>query len=183
MRNGSQFEPKREGLDQSEMIEYADASHKRSIKNANMRNETVVGGTSAPSSADSTTRAGFTIIESIMAVSVLSITMGAFIMLSLCSLRELALASDYFRATALARNRVERVRTMNFDTILGLTEAEHRVDGHGNPSPEGVYLRETVVSSVTENCANILVTVSFPGRLGHPQAKPVVIETLHTRGL
>ena len=183
MRNGSQFEPKREGLDQSERIEYADVSHKRSIKNANMRNETVVGGTSAPSSADSTSRAGFTIIESIMAVSVLSITMGAFIMLSLCSLRELALASDYFRGTALARNRVERVRTMNFDTILGLTEAEHRVDGHGNPSPEGVYLRETVVSSVTENCANILVTVGFSDRRCHPQAKPVVIETLHTRGL
>lgn len=122
-------------------------------------------------------------IEALIATSVLAISMGAFITLSLCSLRELELASDYFRATALARNRVERIKIMNFDTILGLNEAEHRVDGHGNPDPEGAYRRETVISSVTENCAGILVTVGFPDRPGLMQAKPVVIETLHTRGL
>ena len=126
---------------------------------------------------------GFTIIESLIAIAVLSITMATFILLSLSSFRQLELASDYFRANALARNRVERIKIMNFDTILGLNEAEHRVDGHGNPDPEGSYRRETIVTPVTENCANVKVTVSFPDRPGHLQANPVVIETLYTRGL
>lgn len=177
------FEMKPLGLECRRRVENAATSQKWSLEFANMRNESASCELAEVASERSVGRAGFTIIEALIATAVLSITMATFILLSLSSLRQLELASDYFRANALARNRVERIKIMNFDTILGLNEAEHRVDGHGNPDPEGSYRRETIVTPVTENCANVKVTVSFPDRPGHLQANPVVIETLYTRGL
>ena len=183
MLNDGLFEMKPVSLECRRKIENAAVSQKRSLRCANMRNKTDSCEIPEVVSGLRMGHDGFTIIESLIAIAVLSITMATFILLSLSSFRQLELASDYFRANALARNRVERIKIMNFDTILGLNEAEHRVDGHGNPDPEGSYRRETIVTPVTENCANVKVTVSFPDRPGHLQANPVVIETLYTRGL
>ena len=126
---------------------------------------------------------GFTITDAIIAVMVVAITAGAFIALSMSSFRELQMSTDYYRAVSLARNRIERIRLMDFDTILNLSEEEHRVDGNGNAAAEGAYLRETEVTPVTANLVDVTVTVSFPDRPGRGGVTPVVVRTKHARGM
>jgi Tfp pilus assembly protein PilV len=126
---------------------------------------------------------GFTIVEAVIAVMVVAITAGAFIALSMSSLRELQMSTDYYRSVSLARNRIERIRMMDFDTILNLSEEEHRVDGNGNADVEGAYRRQTEITALTANLADITVTISFPDRPGRVVATPVVVRTKHARGM
>jgi Tfp pilus assembly protein PilV len=126
---------------------------------------------------------GFTIVEAVIAVMIVTITAGAFIALSMASLRELQMSTDYYRSVSLARNRIERIRIMDFDTILNLSEEEHRVDGNGNADAEGAYRRETEVTPLTANLVEVTVTVSFPDRPGRVVATPVVVHTRHARGM
>ena len=126
-------------------------------------------------------REGFTLVEVIVAIVIIGITSVTFIALSLTSYRELQLSSDYYRAVSLARNRIERIRIMDYDTILNLSEAEHRVDGNGNADAEGAYRRETEVTPLTANLVEVTVTVSFPDRPSRLVADPVVVHTRHAR--
>ena len=138
---------------------------------------------SNPKRLQSSRPEGFTIVESIIAVMIVAITAGTFIALSLTSYRELQMSTDYYRSVSLARNRIERIRIMDFDTILNLSEAEHRVDDNGNADPLGAYRRETDVTVLSANLVEVTVTVSFPDRPGCGVADPVVVRTRHARGM
>lgn len=138
---------------------------------------------SNPQRLQSSRSEGFTIVESIIAVMIVAITAGTFIALSLTSYRELQMSTDYYRSVSLARNRIERIRIMDFDTILNLSEEEHRVDANGNADAQGAYRRETDVTVLSANLVEVTVTVSFPDRPGWGVADPVVVRTRHARGM
>ena len=113
-------------------------------------------------------RDGMTILEVIIAVSIFSICV-----VGMCALiqksRELSdMARDHYIAVNIAKNRLERVRTYDFDQITEFSELEGTpVDVSGNDVSGSDYrfLRFTAVSNVTANLREVNVIVGIRNRV------------------
>jgi len=120
---------------------------------------------------------GMTLVEVMIASIIFLIISTAFAAAILAALRTAYMASDYYTATCIARNRIQRAKSMDFDSIPLLAETNTLVDAQGTISVTGRYERTTLVSNAAPWTYSVKVSVAFPLRMGF-SSEPVEIETL-----
>ena len=108
-------------------------------------------------------RAGTTIVETIVALTIFAVFIaGASKML--LSHRGIAdVTREHYTAVNIAKNRVELARTFSFDALPGFVESDVLVDAFGDPTAVGVgnYRRSTAINLVTNNLVQLIVTVDI----------------------
>lgn len=122
--------------------------------------------------------AGFTLTELMVASLIFLMVSTAFTAAMLTALRTQYMATDYYASMCLARNRIQRARTLDFNSLQLLAETQLKVDSIGNPTPLGRYQRTTVVSNVSPTCVAFTVKVSFATKSGIFNIQPVEVSTL-----
>ena len=93
------------------------------------------------------------------------------------------MAGDHYRSMTIARNRIQRARSLNFDSLPLLAEDDIRVNDYGDQSSTGYYYRTTTISSYATNCIELTVAVKFTKPDGAKSEQPVSIQTLIARGM
>ena len=110
-----------------------------------------------------------TLIELLVAMSVLAIfTIGAAKMITMIT-RNTDTARQHYQAINLAKDRVERARTLPFSTIEELTEGAPgtRIDNMGYTDQYGLFQRQTAINTVTNGLKEITVSVWLLNRKTH----------------
>ena len=74
------------------------------------------------------------------------------------------MARAHYTAVNIAKNRLELVRTFDFDQVTDFIEDKVIVDSSGVPSETGNYRRTTGVSNVSSNLVELTVTVDIRNR-------------------
>lgn len=126
-------------------------------------------------------RSGFTLTEVMVASTVLMIFLGGFLASFILGVRTLDMSTSHYRATTIARNRIQRARSFNYDSLSLLEENEARIDRHGNVDSSGDFRRSTLIFTNTvtaPHTVRIEVGVRFPIRKTGGLSEPVVMENL-----
>jgi hypothetical protein len=82
-----------------------------------------------------------------LAILIVSIAIGASLALLIQNVRLGQTMDRVFIAGNLAKNRLERLKTMNFDELVYAQENETMVDRDGNPDNSGDFKRTSVVTT------------------------------------
>ncbi len=113
-------------------------------------------------------RAGFTLVEVVVAVFLLGIGLAGGYRVITHAMQTRAHAHDYYLATVIANNRIERAKNLAFSEISGqLTERRIRVNELGVPDPQGRFFRSTLVVQnwgFDSKVTGIIVRVEVPHR-------------------
>jgi prepilin-type N-terminal cleavage/methylation domain-containing protein len=110
---------------------------------------------------------GFTMIEVMIASSVLLLFIGGFFASFVVGIRALDMSVNHYRANSIARNRIQRARSFAYESLPLLSESETAVDRFGNVDISGDFRRTTVISTNTPTAPHtvlIQVGVRFPLR-------------------
>lgn len=114
--------------------------------------------------ARSRNRAGTTFVEAVIALALFAIfTVGASKLL-VSHRKTLDMARDRYIAANIAKNRIELVRTFDFDQIPEMAETGIRTNDGGIPSSEGNFQRTTQVSMLNANLYGVTCTVKIKNR-------------------
>ena len=127
--------------------------------------------------------AGFTLVEVMVASAVLLIVSSGIIAGIISALKAQANAADHYRATCIARNRIQHARSVDFYSLNLSSETNVMVDGLGNlctSATTGDYRRTTMITSVNSNCMLVTVQVWYPEAPGRLSTQPVEIVTMLT---
>ena len=86
------------------------------------------------------------------------------------------MARAHYTAINIAKNRLELVRTFDFDQVGNFIEDKVVVDASGMPNTVGNYRRTTQISAVSDNLLELTVTVDLRNRqtLAFTPAKEVL---------
>jgi|GEM_PF-711453 len=125
-----------------------------------------------------TARHGITLTEMMVASLIFLLISTSFTAAMLTALRTQYMAVDYYAATCIARNRIQRAKTMDYDSLPLLAEDDLRVDSNGTATSAGRYLRSTSVSNAAPWTYSVKVRVSFATKTGALSDQPVEVETL-----
>ena len=122
----------------------------------------------SPLLARTSRRSGFTVIETVVACTIVLIAMaGCFLVLD-ASMNLLRSTRDGYAATTITNARLERARMVAFSDLPGLAENNTIVDEYGLPSTTGRFRRNTTISTnqPAAGCTQVVVTtdVQQPGK-------------------
>lgn len=92
-------------------------------------------------------RDGFSIMETIISMVLLSIVIAASYTLITRSASAIRSARNHYIAVNIAKARIERARNFNFNELYLLGETAVVVDDNGNPLSKGGYRRSTTVTT------------------------------------
>ncbi len=124
---------------------------------------------------------GFTLTEVMVASTILMLFLGGFLASFIVGLRTLDMTTNHYRATAIARNRIQRARSFDYDSLTLLIENEVPIDRHGNADSSGTFRRSTDIFTNTvtaPHTVRIQVGVRFPVRSKAGLSEPLVMENL-----
>jgi Tfp pilus assembly protein PilV len=126
-------------------------------------------------------KSGFTLAEVMIASLILLIISFGIMAGIIAALKVHANAADHYRATCIARNRIQQAKALTFSGYANISEAQFRVDQNGELCTTGDYRRSTSTSNAGENCVSVTVDVWY---FVKPQVwctAPVTIQTMiHT---
>jgi len=126
-------------------------------------------------------RGGFTLTEVMVASTLLMIFLGGFLASFMMGARALDMSTNHYRATAIARNRIQRARSFDYDSLTLLEETEVSVDRYGNLDQSGTFRRSTTIDTNTvtaPHTVRVLVGVRFPIRVKSGLSEPLLMENL-----
>ena len=126
-------------------------------------------------------RSGFTVIEVVVAGGILAAVVGGLFAAVIAAIGTQYMAANYYRATSLARNRIQRAAAQPFDSLPMVAEPQRRIDDYGNPSAQGVYTRQTTVTEITPDVYDVTVRVHYPTGPGKRSSVPVIVQTMIAR--
>lgn len=109
-------------------------------------------------------RAGTTIVETLVALSVFAIFSVGSSKLLMSHRRLADMARAHYTAINIAKNRMELVRTFDFGQVDDFLEDQVVVDASGTPSATGNYRRSTKTNSIKTNLIELTVTVEIRNR-------------------
>ncbi len=130
-------------------------------------------------------KAGLTLIEVLIASTVIIIFCSGFFLALITSIKSQWLAANYYKAMNLAKNRIQHARTVDFYTLPLLEEYDFRVDEEGNSSVAGQYIRTTIVNTniVPDLLYQITVRIKYPGIGGRAVETPLELSTMIAKGM
>jgi len=104
---------------------------------------------------------GFTIIEVLIAMAILSVGLLAMGSLLISIMGYNKSADHVTVATMLAQDKIEELKNTSYDSISTTTTTENDIDAEGNAG--GIYERETQAAADTPgpNMKEVTVTVSY----------------------
>ena len=107
---------------------------------------------------------GMTVVETLVALTIFALfTTGACKLLM--SHRQVSdMARAHYTAINIAKNRLELVRTFDFDQVDEFIESNVIVDESGLPDVNGYYRRSTEIDNVSSNLLELTVTVDIRNR-------------------
>jgi len=109
-------------------------------------------------------RAGATLVEALLAMAIFAVfTIGACKLL-VSQRKLLDIARDHYTAANIAKNRMELLRTFDFEQIPQLAEDPVRIDGNGIPSTIGHFTRSTIINPLSTNLYELAITVQIQNR-------------------
>lgn len=119
---------------------------------------------------------GFTLIEALLAMSLLSIAvLGMFTLLhSVMGYNELA--ETVTTATTLAQDKIEALKNTDYSSITVGTTTETGMDENGTADSGGIFSRSTTVEDGTVSNVKIITTVVSWSWKGNP--KDVTLKTM-----
>jgi hypothetical protein len=132
---------------------------------------------------NSRSRAGFSFAEVVLSLAIVAGAMGSFVTLGIMSLRQMKLGTDYYAASLIARNQLERLRTMHFDAAADVREPARAVDQFGSADSDGVFTRKTLIKKLSDDLIEVTIEVYFPSPRGRLSAEPFVMATHYSRGI
>ena len=110
---------------------------------------------------DVSRRSGTTLVETMVAIMILSGTVGGACHLTVAAKSVSDQAREQYQAVTVARNHIERIRVLGYDQLSRCVESAVRVDSNGAVSPTGRFQRTTTVTDVgtaiKEVCVNMVV--------------------------
>lgn len=121
---------------------------------------------------------GHTLVEVMVASIVLLIVSGGIMTGIIAALKAQANASDHYRATCIAKNRIQHARTISFNSYDAVTESLVRVDQDGVICTTGEFMRSTSVSTAAVDCMSVTVDVWYWIRPYVWSPEPVRIQTM-----
>ena len=126
---------------------------------------------------------GFTIIEVVVASLILVLGITAIFTAMTTAIRSQYMANNFYHATCIARNRVQRGLALPFESLPVLQEDKRPVDQDGNVNVSGPFERTTTLTKLTDNCYKIHVDVYYPIGSGRMSAEPVTVESMVARDM
>lgn len=125
-------------------------------------------------------RRGFSLPETLVALLVFALVSTGFLSSYVAAMRTQKMSGDYYLASCLARNRIQRALRVDFNSIPLMVETLAPVDEDGNLSINGRFKRTTIVTAKTATTYDVLVKVSYkpPASLSSVTVKPVEVRTL-----
>ena len=115
-------------------------------------------------SAEVSSRAGMTVIETIVALTIFAVFTTGACKLLMSHRRVTDMARAHYTAINIAKNRMELVRTFDYGQVDKFIEDKVIVNASGNPDSLGNYRRTTQVSNVSSNLMELTVTVDIRNR-------------------
>jgi prepilin-type N-terminal cleavage/methylation domain-containing protein len=108
---------------------------------------------------------GFTLIEALIGIVILSISFSGICGLIVQASKMTSMSHSQYAAVNIAKNRLERARTLDFNDLWSLAEDDVLVDVNGSPDPNGHFRRTTLVTSVETNLTELLITTETRNRV------------------
>lgn len=128
--------------------------------------------------------AGFALMEVMVASAIFTIAAVGFARAYVTAIRTQTMAKNHYRATCIARNRIERARGTEFASMPMLAETDRRVNELGSADSTGGYLRTTTVdTNLPPNAVSVTVSVKYPDRMTVVSTTPITVSTLIYRGM
>lgn len=109
-------------------------------------------------------REGIVLVETMVALTLFGFFMAAASTLVVQHRRLSDMARNHYTAVNIAKNRLELVRTFDFNQVENFVEVDVIVDKGGFPDTEGRYRRSTVVKSIEDNLIQLEVVVEILNR-------------------
>ncbi|MCF7848660.1 MAG: hypothetical protein K9M45_07420 [Kiritimatiellales bacterium] len=109
-------------------------------------------------------RAGVSLVETFMAVVIFSMFSTGVCQLVFYHRKMLDTARAHYTAVNIAKNRLERLRSVEFDQIPDFSELQIPVNASGRPETGTPYRRSTTVTTVSTNLYQLDVTVEIQDR-------------------
>ena len=128
-------------------------------------------------------QSGFTLTEVMIASMIFLIASLGFSFGLIAALKTQAMSGSHYTSMTIARNRIQRARSLNFDSLPLLAETDLRVDNYGNQSSSGYYYRSTSVANYATNCVELTVSVLFTKTDGSLVEVPVSLQMLIAKGM
>jgi len=110
-------------------------------------------------------RVGLTLIEALVAIFVLSLCIGGMCKVAVCLKQTSDKARSHYVAINIAKNRLERMRTFDFNELYLFAEDKVLINVSGNPDSGGDYRRSTVLSEMQTNLIEAAITVEIRDRI------------------
>jgi type II secretory pathway pseudopilin PulG len=110
------------------------------------------------------TARGMTLVETVVGLLILGVCIAGMCLLMVSVKESGDLARDHYVAINLAKNRVERAKTFEFDMLPSFAEDGTVVDQNGAPAGGARYRRSTTVTAVSSNLVEFVVTVAIRDR-------------------
>ena len=110
-------------------------------------------------------KSGFTIVEVVVAILILGLCIGGLCQLAVNSRQLSDMARSHYTAINIAKNRLERAKTVEYDEIRFLAENGIIVDASGRADSTGQYRIDTGVSQAGTNLMELVVTVGIRNRM------------------
>ena len=112
------------------------------------------------------TRRGFTILETLLSLFLMSMVMAGFYLVLNRSMALSRGARNHYVAVSLCKNRLERARTLAYGSLSTLAESNERMDDNGTPDDNGWFMRSTTVNTNytangATNVTQIVVTIKI----------------------
>lgn len=125
--------------------------------------------------------AGFTLVEVAIAVSIFTIVLAGILGLYYQSVLVTKKMNQVFIATNLAKNRLESLYNLEFDSISTAEETDTLLDEEGNTDANGKFKRTTTVATQYEghsDLTQVTVTVDYEVK-GEFSGNPVTLITVY----
>lgn len=126
---------------------------------------------------------GFSIIEVLVASSLLVIGVSAVFMACITTMKTQYAANNLYHATCLARNRIQRGLALPFNTLPVLEDSDIHIDQDGHATTEGKFIRSTELKKLSDNAYEIKVKIFFPINNDKMSAVPATITSMISRGM
>lgn len=104
-------------------------------------------------------------VETIVALAIFAVFLTGACKLILSHRKVSDMARAHYTAANIAKNRIEQIRTFEFDQVPGFVESQVVIDASGLPSTYGNYRRSTSISNVSSNLYDVVVTVDIRNRI------------------
>ena len=108
---------------------------------------------------------GIAMVEAIVAITLFALCVGgtAYVVMNARQLSDMA--RDRYVAANLAKSRLERARSFDFDQLHLFAEKAVVLDESGNPNRDGNFRRTTTISNVAERLTELAIRVEVRNRI------------------